>query len=109
MAPQVFAKQVVLKLQYKGKKPLPPSFASLGPPTLKFVAWPLPSYRTEISRNSISSRGPVLWNSLSKEMKNSTIETFKKHLKYERKKINTISFSKGTGQFIKKDSDSICF
>ena len=44
----------------------------------------------------------MLWNSLSEEMKNTTIETFKKHLKYKRKKINTISFTKGTGQLLKK-------
>ena len=69
----------------------------------------IPGYRTEIGRNSISFRGPVLWNSLSKEMKNSTIEPFKKHLKYEREKINAISFTKGTGQFLKKDSDYIYF
>ena len=51
----------------------------------------------------------MLWNSLSKEKKNSTIEPFKKHLKYEREKINDISFTKGTGQFLKKDFDFIYF
>ena len=51
----------------------------------------------------------MLWNPLSKEMKNTTIDTFKKHLKYERKKINAISFTNGTGQCLKKDSDFIYF
>ena len=51
----------------------------------------------------------MLWNPFSEEMKNTTIETLKKHLKYERKKINAISFTKGTGQFLKKDSDFIYF
>ena len=51
----------------------------------------------------------MLWNPLSKEIKNTTIGTFKKHLKYEPKKINAISFTKGTGQFLKKDSDFIYF
>ena len=51
----------------------------------------------------------MLWNSVSEEMKNSTIEIFKKHLKYKRKKINAIIFTQGTGQFSKKYSDFIYF
>ena len=67
----------------------------------------IPRYRTEIGK--ISFGGPVLWNSVNEEIKNSTIETFKKHLKYKRKKINAIIFTQGTGQFSKKDSDFIHF
>ena len=38
--------------------------------------------RTELGRQSIQFRGPIIWNSLNKELKKQTNrETFKRHLK----------------------------
>ena len=42
--------------------------------------------KTEIGRNSLMYRGPVVWNTLDRELRQSkTIETFKRNLKKKRK------------------------
>ncbi len=110
-----YKRQILIFMQKFNLENLPDSFDTLFESKterystrLNQTLW-TPSYRTEIGRNSTSFRGPALWNPLSKEMKKLNIETFKKHLTYKRKKINSISFTKGTVQFLNKDSDFLYF
>ena len=51
--------------------------------------------RTELGRQSLQFRGPIIWNSLNKELKKQAYrETFKRQLRSNMKALNKLSFGK---------------
>ena len=53
--------------------------------------------KTELGKNSLFFRGPVVWNRLQREMREQkTLKNFKKTLKKDINIIDKISFIKGT-------------
>ena len=51
----------------------------------------------ELGRQSLQFRGPIIWNSLNKELKKQTNrETFKRQLKSNMKTLNKLSFGNET-------------
>ncbi len=66
--------------------------------------------RKEVGRETIRYRGPVVWNKQSWNIRdrNSSVETFKKHLKKE-KVFKDINFKKETFLNTNFDSDYIYF
>lgn len=67
----------------------------------------IPSVRTEVGRNTVAFRGPMIWNSLTEDLKLKTIENFKVQLKKHRISINNFNFAKGTGHLSFKDSNFV--
>ena len=59
---------------------------------------------TELEKNSVFFRGPVVWNRLQREIREQkTLENFKKTLKKDINIIDKISFIKGTTTFNNQD------
>ena len=59
---------------------------------------------TELGKNSLFFRGPVVWNRLEREIREQkTLENFKKTLKKDVNIINKISFIKGITTFNNQD------
>ena len=54
-------------------------------------------FKTELGRNSLKYRGPLLWNAIPDRLKKiENSNSFKKSLKSALKIINNVSFNKGT-------------
>ena len=71
------------------------------------TAFKIPSFRTDIGRNTVAFRGPIIWNSLPEDLKLKTVENFKVHLKKQRTHINNFNFIKGTGHLSFKDRNFV--
>ena len=67
----------------------------------------IPSSKTDIGRNTVALRGPIIWNSLPEDLKLKTVENFKVHLTKQRTHINNFNFIKGTGHLNFKDRDFV--
>ena len=67
----------------------------------------IPPFRTDIGRNTVSFRGPVIWNSLPEDLKLKTVENLKVNLKKQRTHINNFDFIKGTGHLSFKDRNVV--
>ena len=65
----------------------------------------VPKYKTDVGRNSICYRGPLLWNPLKENQKEKTIESFKKSIGKFREQLQKITFAKGTGHLLNKRLD----
>ena len=66
--------------------------------------------RTELGRQSIQFRGPIIWNSLNKELKkHTTRETFKRHLRSDMKTLNKLSFGKETTFNANRDENYVYY
>ena len=66
--------------------------------------------RTELGRQSIQFRGPIIWNSLNKELKKQTNrETFKRQLRSDTKTLNTLSFEKETTCNANRDENYVYY
>ena len=71
------------------------------------TAFKIPSFRTDIGRNTVAFRGPIIWNSLPEDLKLKTVENLKVHLKKQRTHINNFNFIKGTGHLSFKDRNFV--
>ena len=66
--------------------------------------------RTELGRQSIQFRGPIIWNSLNKELKKQTIrETFERHLRSDMKTLNKLSFGQETTFNANRDENHVYY
>ena len=73
----------------------------------KRTVFKIPSFRTDIGRNTVAFRGPVTWNGLPEDLKLKNVEDFKVNLKKQRAHINNFNFIKGTGHLIFKDRNFV--
>ena len=66
--------------------------------------------RTELGRQSLQFRGPMIWNSLNKELKQEpNRETFKRQLRSDMKILNKRSFGKETTLNTNRDENYIYY
>jgi hypothetical protein len=65
---------------------------------------------TEFGRQSLYFRGPVVWNNLDRNIRNSeSLSTFKSALKKRSKLIKSITFAKGTCNNHNKNMDDFIY